>query len=39
MQRHQLAKLRLQRGDESPEVGDELDKEVSVRSLAKVPDG
>lgn len=39
MQRHQLAKLRLQRGDESLEVDDELEKEVSVRSLVKVPDG
>lgn len=39
MQRHQLAKLRLQRGDESQEVGDELEKEVSARSLAKTAAG
>lgn len=39
MQRHQLAKLRLQRGDESQEVGEELEKEVSVRRLVKGPDG
>lgn len=35
MQRHQLNKLFLQRGDESLEVGDELEKEVSLRSTVK----
>lgn len=33
MQRHHLAKLCLQRGDQSLEVGDELEKEVSPKPL------
>lgn len=37
MQRHQLAKLCLQRADQSLEVGEELEKEVSLQRKAPPP--
>lgn len=37
MQRHQLAKLCLQRADQSLEVGEELEKEVSLQREAPPP--